>query len=105
MQTLEPVHVRVDTNYHSTRNVRSKVNPNQHVVQQGLRMRTRAITTDKISKSKPSIGLVNRVPKRVITPRVVQPVRSRSASPVRGPWYVSIIDNSRLFYVDHHRSY
>ena len=50
----------------------------------GLRMRTRVLHKTKAS---PATFSLPQIPKQVVIPTTLLPVRSRSSSPDRGPWY------------------
>ena len=84
MQAVTPVDIHVENDWHNR--LESKANrktlPRQD--RQAPRMRTRVSNK---TKPKKTVLLSTRIPKQVVTPKVVPQTRSRTPSPNRGPWY------------------
>ena len=85
MQAIVPVDIHVESQWPVSHSSKAKTakKPND-ANRSGLRMRTRVLHKTKPSQTKSSLP---QIPKQVVIPKTLIPVRSRSSSPDRGPWY------------------
>lgn len=81
MQGITPVDVHVENDWRKGTNVKQKTKISSR---KASRMRTRVLNKTKTKKI--DGGSLSPIPKQVVMPKLVPPVRSRSASPNRGPW-------------------
>ena len=87
MQAIAPVDVHVEKDYRNGLVERPETKSTQRSVRPGPRMRTRVLNKTKPKKSKTSVTpSTAAIPKQVVIPKLILPVRSRSSSPDRGPW-------------------
>lgn len=86
MQAIPPVDVHIENELHKGSNVKKDTKPSTVRDRRAPRMRTRVINNSKTIKTKNTFSPVSRIPKQVVVPKLVTPVRSRSSSPYRGPW-------------------
>ncbi len=84
MQAVTPVDVHVEKDWREGSDVKknTKILINRKD-QQTSRIRTRVLNKTKTKKTDVSSS---NIPKQVVMPKLVPPIRSRSPSPNRGPW-------------------
>jgi hypothetical protein len=79
MQAVTPVDVHIENEWREGSNVQKNTRTSSRKDRQAPRMRTRVSNKTKTKKS-------SLIPKQVVVPKLVSPIRSRSSSPNRGPW-------------------
>jgi hypothetical protein len=83
MQAVTPVDVHVENDWREGANVKQNTKISSRKDRQASRMRTRVLNKTKTKKINVSSSPI---PKQVVIPKLVPPIRSRSPSPNRGPW-------------------
>ncbi len=82
MQAINPVDVHIENEWRERSNIKRTIKTPVNAP----RMRTQVVRKTKPKKTKASVSSSSHIPKQVVIPKLVLPVRSRSSSPTREPW-------------------
>jgi hypothetical protein len=85
MQAITPVDVHVENEWRDGLDNKKNVKISNRTGRQTTRMRTQVVDKTKTKNTK-AILSPSHIPKQVVVPKLILPVRSRSSSPNRGPW-------------------
>ncbi|CAF0777109.1 unnamed protein product [Adineta steineri] len=86
MQAINPVDVHVEKEWRVGSAVKKNVKTSSNTNRTAPRMRTQVVNKTKPKKTKPIVSPSPKIPKQVVVPKLVLPVRSSSSSPNREPW-------------------
>ncbi|CAF1244257.1 unnamed protein product [Adineta steineri] len=86
MQAINPVDVHVEKEWRVGSAVKKNVKTSSNTNRTAPRMRTQVVSKTKPKKTKPIVSPSPKIPKQVVVPKLVLPVRSSSSSPNREPW-------------------
>ncbi|UJR22841.1 hypothetical protein I4U23_025871 [Adineta vaga] len=86
MQAINPVDIHVENEWRDGKNMKKTTKNSTLVNRTTPRMRTQVVSKTKTKKTNISSSPTPKIPKQVVTPRLVLPTRSPNSSPNRGPW-------------------
>ncbi|CAF4012931.1 unnamed protein product [Rotaria sp. Silwood2] len=86
MQAITPVDVHIENERRDGSNTQKYTKVSTRRGRQVPRMHTRVMNKTKTKKTKTILSPSSHIPKRVVIPKLVVPVRSQSSSPNREPW-------------------